>query len=379
MRVRWLFFTLLALLAAAGAWAAPSWLRWGVHADEGFTRFVFELPLGTSYEVERQGAVLRVRVGLDCDGPETIKPGDAAVERIEVAPLAGGGCETRFYLQPGAAAKKYFILEGPAGKFRLVQDFLHPEKGAAAPPPKPKPPVPVVVLDPGHGGPDPGTVGYVVEKQITLDLALRVKKILEANGVEVVLTRDGDYDLAPKDVKDFDERKLIDLAKRAEMTQGNRNLFVSIHVNSAERPARGIEVYYLGKTLDSRVLKLAIAENGGGTLGEELTKEASSTAEKAIADLIAQGNLQFSAHLADVMLTDLIEVTGTTNRGVHSAPFYVLRNARIPAVLVEVGFANHPTEGRLLARADYRQKLAEGIARAILEVLNNGGSQARKK
>ena len=377
MRIRRLL-PLLTLLLLAGALAAPGWLRWGVHADEGYTRFVFELPLGTSYEVKREGALLRVRLGLEGVASETIKPDDAAVERVEVVPLNGGGCEVRFYLQPGASAKKFFVLEGPAGKFRLVQDFLHPEKGAAAPPPKPKPPVPVVVIDPGHGGPDPGTVGYVVEEQITLDIALRVKKILEANGVKVILTRDGDYDLAPKDVKDFDKRKLIDLAKRAEMTQGNRNLFVSIHVNSAERPARGIEVYYLGKTLDSRVLKLAITENGGGQLGQKLTQEASSTAEKALADLIAQGNLQFSARLAEVMLEDLIKRTGTTNRGVHSAPFYVLRNARIPAVLVEVGFANHPTEGRLLAKADYRQELAYGIAEAILEVIGSG-YQASKK
>ncbi len=368
-RLLWMLPLLLGL-----AWAAPSWLRWGAHPDEGFTRFVFELPLGTAYETAPGGAVYRVRVGLTAQ-PETLKLDDAAVERVVLAP-AGDGTEVQLYLQPGASAKKPFVLEGPEGHFRLVLDVLHPEGGEAAPPPKPKPPAPIVVLDPGHGGPDPGTVGYVVEKQVTLDLALRVKKILEAKGVEVVLTRDGDYDLAPKGVKDLHERKILDLDKRAEMTNGNRNLFVSIHVNSAERPARGIEVYYLGTTLDDRVLSLAIAENGGGELGVRLTQKAESTAEAALADLIAQGNLQFSARLADVILERLIERTGTTNRGVHSAPFYVLRYARIPAVLVEVGFANHPTEGRLLARADYRQKLAEGIAEGILEVLQNGAFAA---
>ncbi len=372
---------LLALLIVvfSGVLAAPGWLRWGEHADEGFTRYVFELPLGTPYQVERNGAVLRVRLGLDVAKAEALKPQDPAVERIELVPQNGGGSEVRFYLQPGASAKKYFVLEGPDGKFRLVQDFLHPKKGAAAPPPKPKPPTPVVVLDPGHGGPDPGTVGYVVEKEITLDVALRVKKLLESHGVKVVLTRDGDYDLAPKDVQDFYQRKLIDLAKRAKMTEGKRNLFVSIHVNSAEKPARGIEVYYLGKTLDSRVLKLAITENGGGALGVKLTKEASTTAEKALADLIAQGNLQFSERLANVILADLVKDTGSTSRGVHSAPFYVLRNARIPAVLVEVGFANHPVEGRQLARADYRQKIAQGIAGAILQVLGNGSGKTARR
>ncbi|GEM89454.1 N-acetylmuramoyl-L-alanine amidase family protein [Oceanithermus desulfurans] len=365
----------LVLLLSALAWASPGWMRWAAHDDEGFTRFVFELPVGTAYATERSGALVRVTLGLSVKAPETLRPGDAAVERVELQPSAEGA-EVRLYLRPGATAKKPFVLEGPEGRFRLVIDVLQPEAGRAAPPPKPKPPAPVVVIDPGHGGPDPGTVGYVKEKVVTLDIALRVKKILEARGIEVVLTRDGDYDLAPKSVKDFDERKLLDLNQRAKMTNGNRNLFVSIHVNSAERPARGIEVYYLGKTLDPRTLALAIAENGGGELGEKLTQKAESTAEAALADLIAQGNLQFSARLADDILEQLIARTGTKNRGVHSAPFYVLRYARIPAVLVEVGFANHPTEGRLLARADYRQKLAEGIAAGILEMLGNGAYAA---
>ena len=368
----------LLIALASLAWAGPDWLRWGAHPDEGFTRFVFELPLGTAYGTEVGGAVVRVSLGLGVGEPQTLRPEDPAVERVEIAP-APEGALVRLYLQPGASAKKPFVLEGPEGRFRLVIDVLHPEGGQAAPPPKPKPKAPVVVVDPGHGGPDPGTVGYVKEKVITLDIALRVKKILEAKGIEVVLTRDGDYDLAPKHVKDFDERKRIDLDKRAEMTNGDRNLFVSIHVNSAERPARGIEVYYLGKTLDPRTLALAVAENGGGELGVRLTQKAESTAEAALADLIAQGNLQFSARLADVILDQLIARTRTKNRGVHSAPFYVLRYARIPAVLVEVGFANHPTEGRLLARPDYRQKLAEGIAAGILEMLGNGAYAASQR
>jgi len=366
---------LVALLLSGFAGASPGWLRWAAHSEEGFTRFVFELPLGTAYETERSGAMVRVRLGLNVDGPETLRIEDPAVERMSWQPTADGS-EVRLYLRPGASAKKPFALEGPEGRFRLVIDLLHPEEGKAAPPPKPKPKAPVVVLDPGHGGPDPGTVGYVKEKVVTLDIARRVKKILEAEGIEVVLTRDGDYDLAPKGVKDLDERKVIDLNQRAKMTNGDRNLFVSIHVNAAERPARGIEVYYLGKTLDPRTLALAVAENGGGELGQRLTQKAESTAEAALADLIAQGNLQFSARLAEGILAQLIARTGTKNRGVHSAPFYVLRYARIPAVLVEVGFANHPSEGRLLARADYRQKLAEGIAAGILEMLGNGAYAA---
>ncbi len=366
--------TLLVAIAiiSALAWASPGWIRWADHDDEGYSRFVIELPLGTSYKTSSSTAVLRVDTGLENQRQETFKPDNKAVERIEVTP-ASGGTRINFYLQPGASLKKTFVLEGPAGRFRLVVDFLNPkDDGSKAQPSKPKPQIPVVVLDPGHGGPDPGTVGFVVEKQVTLDLARRVEALLQNAGIKVFLTRDGDYDLAPKNVSDLMQRKRIDLAKRARMTNGNRNLFVSIHVNSAERPARGVEVYYLGKTLDSRVLSLAIAENGGGDLGVQLTKETTSTAEQALADLIAQGNLQFSRHLAQVILKDVTGKTGALSRGVHSAPFYVLRYARIPAVLVEVGFANHPVEGKQLARSDYRQRLAEGIAAGILEVLGNG-------
>ncbi len=364
-------FAFFLLMLTSFTWAGPDWLRWGAHADEGFTRFVFELPLGTSYEVVSENAVVRVRLGLGVAKQETLTTEDPAVEHVEIVP-ATAGAEVRLYLRPGSTAKKPFVLEGPAAHFRLVIDVVHPQNGLAAQPPKPKPRPPVVVIDPGHGGPDPGTVGYIREKEVTLDIALRVRYLLEANGIKVVLTRDGDYDLAPPQIRDYNQRKIIDLDKRAEMTNGDRNLFVSIHVNSAERPARGIEVYYLGKTLDPRTLALAVAENGGGELGLELTQKAESTAEAALADLIAQGNLQFSARLAKAILKQLLSRTHTINRGVHSAPFYVLRYARIPAVLVEVGFANHPTEGRLLARVDYRQQLAEGIVAGILEMLRNG-------
>lgn len=367
--------TLVVLLLSGLAGANPGWMRWATHASEGFTRFVFELPLGTVYDIEQNGSLVRVRLGLSVEQTQTLHVEDPATSRVTWQPVADGS-EVLLYLRPGASAKKPFVLEGPEGRFRLVIDLLHPEAGKAAPPPQPKPKPPVVVIDPGHGGPDPGTVGYVTEKVVTLDIALRVKKILQAKGIDVVLTRDGDYDLAPKGVKDLDERKVLDLNQRAKMTNGDRNLFVSIHVNAAERPARGIEIYYLGKTLDPRTLALAVAENGGGELGERLTQKAESTAQAALADLIAQGNLQFSARLADDILKELIARTEAKNRGVHSAPFYVLRYARIPAVLVEVGFANHPTEGRLLARADYRQKLAEGIAEGVLKMLSNGAYAA---
>ncbi|KIQ53507.1 N-acetylmuramoyl-L-alanine amidase family protein, partial [Meiothermus taiwanensis] len=231
-------------------------------------------------------------------------------------------------------------------------------------PPRPRPQPRVVVIDPGHGGLDPGAVGFVVEKEVTLDLALRLRQLLQKEGIEVVLTRSSDTHLSPD--------KATDLGLRAEMANSKRNLFISIHVNSAPNAAQGIETYYFGSTLDQSLLAQVIRENGGGELGQRLTREAQSVGERLVRDLIAQSNLKFSRQLAQYVQSALVQATGAADRGVRQAPFYVLRNARIPAILVEVGFANHPVEGRRLQTSQYRQTLAEALARGILRFLNNG-------
>jgi N-acetylmuramoyl-L-alanine amidase len=205
----------------------------------------------------------------------------------------------------------------------------------------------------------------VRESEVNLDLAFRLKRLLQAQGIQVVLTRDRDMHLA--------RDKATDLGLRAAMANSSRTLFVSIHVNSAYTVAQGIEVFHFGNTIDSNLLAQVIRENGGGEVGRRLTREAQSVAERLVKDLIAQSNLSFSRRLATYLQTELVRATGAVDRGVRQAPFYVLRNARIPAVLVEVGFANHPVEGRRLQTSEYRQTLAEAMARGILRFLNNDG------
>jgi N-acetylmuramoyl-L-alanine amidase len=221
-----------------------------------------------------------------------------------------------------------------------------------------------VVIDAGHGGIDPGAVGFVVEKEVTLDMALRLRQLLQKEGIEVILTRSSDTHLSPD--------KATDLGLRAEMAHSKRNLFVSIHVNSASNPAQGLETYYFGHSIDPGLLAQVIRENGGGELGRRLTREAQSVGERLVRDLIAQSNLKFSRQLAHLVHGAMLQATGAVDRGVRQAPFYVIRNARIPAILVEVGFANHPEEGRRLQTSAYRQALAEALARGILRFLNGG-------
>lgn len=334
--------------------------RLGLH--EGFTRLVFDLNASASFQISQTSDTLTIRFGGVSPSAADTDPGSPQVASFQVVP-ASNGATAFIRLRPNVEVKTSVLNDG--NRRRLVVDVVSLARPVQSPP---QPPIPrtqprVVVLDPGHGGVDPGAVGFVKEEEVTLDLAFRLKRLLQAQGIQVVLTRDRDMHLA--------RDKVTDLGLRAAMANSSRNLFVSIHVNSAYTIAQGIEVFHFGNTIDSNLLAQVIRENGGGEVGRRLTREAQSVAERLVKDLIAQSNLSFSRRLASYLQTELVRATGAADRGVRQAPFFVLRNARIPAVLVEVGFANHPVEGRRLQTSAYRQTLAEAMARGILRFLNN--------
>lgn len=225
---------------------------------------------------------------------------------------------------------------------------------------------PKVVLDAGHGGIDPGMVSqWVTEKEVTLDIALKVQKILQKRGVGVKMVRTTDKHLSPD--------KATDLGLRSKMAAASTvAAYVSIHVNasSSSSSAQGIETYYFGEASSEHGRRLAILENGGGRVGAKLTQQAVSKANAAIGDILAQTKLSFSRQLANKVQRKVIAATGAVNRGVQANSFYVIRHAAAPAILIEVGFGSHPREGALLAKAAYRDRIAQAIAAAILEFLH---------
>ncbi|GEM83414.1 N-acetylmuramoyl-L-alanine amidase family protein [Meiothermus hypogaeus] len=341
--------------------------RLGLH--EGYTRLVFDLEAKAQYQVAQTPDTLTLRFSGISVGAADVDVSSPQVASYQVVP-GSGGVTVFVRLRPNVEVKTSVLNDG--NRRRLVVDVLEvarptqnpPQASSRPEPPKPRTQPKIVVIDPGHGGVDPGAVGFVVEKEVTLDLALRLRQLLQKEGVEVVLTRSSDTHLSPD--------KATDLGLRADMAHSKRNLFISIHVNSAPNVAQGIETYYFGHTLEPSLLAQVIRENGGGELGRRLTREAQSVGERLVRDLIAQSNLKFSRQLAHLVQGAMLQATGAVDRGVRQAPFYVIRNARIPAILVEVGFANHPEEGRRLQTSEYRQALATAMSRAILRFLNNG-------
>jgi N-acetylmuramoyl-L-alanine amidase len=197
----------------------------------------------------------------------------------------------------------------------------------------------VIVLDPGHGGRDPGGIGPMgtQEKEIVLRIAQSVARHLRRSGNEVYLTRDDDHALT--------------LAERIEFARAkNADLFVSIHLNTAgNTEARGSETFALA---------------AGGFPGTGDRGDGPFAA--------AQPANQFDGAnqmLAYQIQRHLLHATGNEDRGVRRSRFFVLREANCPTVLVECAFLTHPTEERNLQRLDYRERIARGIARGIDDYL----------
>jgi N-acetylmuramoyl-L-alanine amidase len=174
------------------------------------------------------------------------------------------------------------------------------------------------------------------------------------------MTREGDH--------------LVRLEDRAAFAvPSEHNLFISLHANATERgDAEGIETWVFGEPQDDSVIKLAVLENGGGDLGRTRTARSQELAASIDSDLLREENFNLSIKLAETIQDELVAGTGSYDRGVRKNYFAVIHDARIPAVLVEMGFINHPVEGPKLATAAYQTSLAEALDAAIGRFLKQG-------
>jgi len=215
-----------------------------------------------------------------------------------------------------------------------------------------------IVVDPGHGGHDPGAqgAGGTREKDIVLQIALKLaRKLREELGLDVVLTRSTDV--------------FVELQERTAIAnQVGADLFVSIHANaSLNRAAAGIETYYLNLAKTEKVAQLAAKENG-------TSLEKVSVLQAVLFDLMANYKLNDSAHLADEVQKAVYRkvgnrYSGVKNLGVKQGPFYVLVGATMPSILVETAFVSNDREEARLNDPNYQECTAEGIMEGIREYI----------
>lgn len=211
-----------------------------------------------------------------------------------------------------------------------------------------------VVIDPGHGGHDQGTQGPkgLVEKELVLDVSLRVGKLIEEKlGAEVVYTRTDDT--------------FIPLQGRTALANEKRaDLFLSIHANSSPvARITGVETYYLNFTDSKEALDVASRENASY---EKSIFELRDIIQKISLHEKAEESKDFASRMQSSLYAfSARNFPGSKNRGVKKAPFVVLIGAQMPSILAEIGFLTNAREEALLKKGDYRQKLADALFRGV--------------
>lgn len=263
--------------------------------------------------------------------------------------------------------------------FRIVID-IYPHQAAESPSGKqPQPPQPAksgysmvrqlglgiqrIVIDPGHGGEDPGCIGKkgLQEKQVVLDVGHRLKNLLERKGdLEVILTRESDIFIP------LENRTIIANQKEAD-------LYISIHANASRNKKRcGVETFFLNFSQDPSVNEIAARENATSTKNI-------SQMEEIITKIVRNSKIVESKELAEKIQINLVKTLSTRYKdvkdlGVKGGPFWVLIGVdNVPSILVEISHLSNLTEEARLRSPEYRQQVAQGIYEGIIEYLHSLG------
>ncbi|MDE3018234.1 MAG: N-acetylmuramoyl-L-alanine amidase [Nitrospirota bacterium] len=224
----------------------------------------------------------------------------------------------------------------------------------------------LIVIDPGHGGKDPGAIGQqrTAEKDVTLQVGLKLRDLITKYlGVQVLMTRDRDV--------------FVELGDRAKFANSkDADLFVSIHVNShPQRNTKGLEVYHFGEASDRRALAVAARENGTPI-------ESTGVGwQYILADFVTSKKIEKSQELAwttkQAMVAHLDDHYDVVDHGVKTAPFYVIRFTTMPSILAEIAFISNPTEEKLMRTDMFTSRMADAIFQGIRDYVNPIQTAAR--
>lgn len=348
------------LATAAQAQVLVSDLR--VWDSPDSTRVVFDLSSPADYRLFELDNPPRVVIDVSAARvPRGLAPQLSDEGRLSAVRIGRRDDGMRFVLDLAASVQPRSFLLAPNDRYghRLVVDLEDPASRLL-----PAAPTPVqaraftVVIDPGHGGEDPGAIGPrgTREKHVALQIARRLAKRINATpGMRAELTRDGDY--------------FIPLRERIRIAHGHQaDLFVSVHADAFTRSsAHGSSVYTLserGASSEAARL-LAQRENAADMVGGVEVQASDDTLIEVLLDLSQNAAIEGSQRLAQHILTGLGDMTRLHKRTVQQAGFAVLKSPQIPSVLVETAFISNPTEEQRLRDAGHQEKLAGALFRAI--------------
>lgn len=324
---------------------------YAISPQEG--RVVIEVNGKVDYAITLAMHQLIVRFARTGSAPEIAAP---IVTRTRVNPANSDRRHNSFSHSEGIANSARTSVTANSND---APERIHP---VAVFPPQSFSSSPLVVIDPGHGGRDPGTrsASGIAEKDLALQIALRLRRALETAGVRAELTRTDD--------------RFLTLAERTQIAnRAHANLFISVHLNaSPDANTTGIETYYLNNTTDRATIRLARMENSGE--GRATTSE--PNLNYILTDLRQGDKANEAESLSRMIEAETVAAIAASsgiranNLGARSGPFYVLVGAEMPSVLVECGFLSNPSETNRLSSPNYQAGLADGIAAAVTNYFN---------
>ena len=343
------------------------------HPDK--TRVVIDLSEKTEFRADK--LINPDRIFIDImgsiakleDTSKQIKIDDGVIKSVRTAQFNEEITRVVFDLYQEARYELFSLIEPD----RVVIDIFKPEGKAvtvsetlpAKPKEKPTPGPEItdkrlVIIDPGHGGKDPGAIGPtgLKEKEVTLGIALYLEKLLKGAGIPTYLTRSKDEFVYLEDRTNFANQK-------------DGFIFLSLHANSVlnHRPsAKGIETFLLSsKYIGASAKDVADRENRASRAHPEVDTDLALI----IADLEESANIKYSFDFADIIQKKLVEYLKLENRGIKQAPFVVLKGVNMAAVIVEVAFISNPKEEKLLKTNKFRENAAQALFEAIKYYVEN--------
>jgi N-acetylmuramoyl-L-alanine amidase len=379
----------------AAAWAqAVLGVRVGEHSDK--TRVVFDVAPGTRYSISTLATPPQLLVDFPAARWQGQTPSLSAKSGLVAGIQVGGGSDNgqqfKLALKQGGRVQDAFVLPPQGGgAARLVVDVVpaavstptpKPVLAAPTPPAAPilPPPVaaaprlapvavpdlpkgykPIIVIDPGHGGKDPGAIGRrtkVYEKNVVLQLSRELREALHATGrYRVMLTRDSDI--------------FIPLGERPAVAQKARaDLFLSVHADSAlASTAVGASIYTLSENASDReAARLAARENRSDIVaGVKLEDNVDPLTKSILLDLMQRDTMNLSDRFADMASANLARAIRTRTKTHGYAGFMVLLSPDVPSALLEAGFLSNPTEEQLLTTRAHRVKIVSAMVKSIDE------------
>ena len=349
------------------------------HKHPEFTRLVLDLPSPIKF-IERHHKKAQ-RVTIQLKGSTLSKKARAKLKEkkfprgVRFTQSRTGSLTVTLDLRTWTTYRVNFLRDphrlvldlyySPNGKGPPSQGRKTPSDQVLPPPAQTQPRVKapqdlIVVIDPGHGGRDPGAIGRkgTKEKDITLKIAKNLRDLIRKRlGARVLLTRS-------KDV-------FLNLERRAEFANNKKaDLFISIHANShTQKRVRGLELYHFGKASDPRALEVAARENGM-PLDDNAPAWQFILADKLNDQKIDQ-SMNFAYATREALVQTLRRDYRVKDHGVKTAPFYVLRYTTMPSLLAEVAFLSNSTDENRLRSSSFRHRLAEGIFYGIQTYFKN--------